>query len=45
MMPKMAPLFESVSLFNLLGCADYMLATVLGLLIRRDTSSYPALEL
>ena len=45
MMPKMAPLFESIRLFSLLGCADYVLAIDVGLLTRRYTSHYPALEL
>lgn len=45
MMPKMAPLFESIRLFNLPGCADYVLAIAVGLLTCRYTSRYPALEL
>jgi hypothetical protein len=45
MMPKMAPLFGSTRLFNFLGCADYMLVIAVGLLTRRYTSHYPALEL
>jgi hypothetical protein len=42
---QLAPLFESTRLFNFLGCADYVLAIAVGLLTRRYTSRYPALEL
>jgi hypothetical protein len=45
MMPEMAPLLESIRLFNLLGCADHMLTITVGLLTRRYTSRYSTLEL
>ena len=41
----MAPLFESIRLFNLRGCADYVLAITVGLLTCRYTSYYPSFEL
>ena len=44
-MPEMAPLFESIRLFSLLGCADHMLAIIVVLLTRRYTSHYSTLEL